>query len=97
MRYNRIIWLMVLLVSAITARGQATALIANGDGTWTLASMPAYNVSLQVEYEDAGTPAESIKIKKYVADVDPDSFATVMSLTNVWGKRFQDINEADNT
>ena len=43
------------------------------------------------------TPAESIKIKKYVADVDPDSFATVMSLTNVWGKRFQDINEADNT
>ena len=43
------------------------------------------------------TPAESIKIKKYVADVDPESFATVMSLTNVWGKRFQDINEADNT
>ena len=43
------------------------------------------------------TPAESIKIKKYVAEVDPDSFATVMSLTNVWGKRFQDINEADNT
>ncbi len=53
---------MVLLVSAITARGQATALIANGDGTWTLASMPAYNVSLQVEYEDAGTPAESINL-----------------------------------
>ena len=43
------------------------------------------------------TPAESIKIKKYVAEVDPDSFATVMSLTNVWGRRFQDINEADNT
>ena len=43
------------------------------------------------------TPAESIKIKKYVAEVDPDSFATVMSLTNVWGKRFQDIQEADNT
>jgi len=43
------------------------------------------------------TPAESIKIKKYVAANDPDSFATVMSLTNVWGKRFHDINEADNT
>ena len=43
------------------------------------------------------TPAESIKIKKYVAENDPESFATVMSLTNVWGKRFQDINEADNT
>ena len=27
---------MVLLVSAITARGQATALIANGDGTFEL-------------------------------------------------------------
>ena len=43
------------------------------------------------------TPAESIKIKKYLAEVDPGAFATVMSLTNVWGKRFQDINEADNT
>ena len=43
------------------------------------------------------TPAESVKIKKYVAEVDPDAFATVMSLTNVWGKRFADINAADNT
>lgn len=43
------------------------------------------------------TPAESIKIKKYVAEIDPASFATVMSLTNVWGKRFQNIQEADNT
>ncbi len=43
------------------------------------------------------TPAESIKIKKFVAENDPESFATVMSLTNVWGKRFHDINEADNT
>ncbi len=43
------------------------------------------------------TPAESIKIKKHVAENDPDAFATVMSLTNVWGKRFQDIREADNT
>ncbi|MBE6019127.1 MAG: YitT family protein [Clostridiales bacterium] len=43
------------------------------------------------------TPAESIKIKKFVAETDPGSFATVMSLTNVWGKRFQDINEEDNT
>jgi uncharacterized membrane-anchored protein YitT (DUF2179 family) len=43
------------------------------------------------------TPAESIKIKKYVAEVDPDAFATIMSLSNVWGKRFQNIREADNT
>ena len=43
------------------------------------------------------TPAESIKIKKYVAEIDPDAFATIMSLTNVWGKRFQNIQEADNT
>ena len=42
------------------------------------------------------TPAESIKIKKYIAENDPESFATVMSLANVWGKRFQDSNEADN-
>ena len=43
------------------------------------------------------TPAESVKIKRFVAENDPEAFATVMSLTNVWGKRFQDINEADNT
>ena len=43
------------------------------------------------------TPAESIRIKKHVGETDPDAFVTVMSLTNVWGKRFQDINEADNT
>ena len=43
------------------------------------------------------TPSESIRIKKFLAEVDPDAFATVMSLTNVWGKRFQDITEADNT
>ena len=43
------------------------------------------------------TPAESVKLKKYVGEVDPDAFATVMSLTNVWGKRFADINAADNT
>jgi uncharacterized membrane-anchored protein YitT (DUF2179 family) len=43
------------------------------------------------------TPAETIKIKKFIAEKDPEAFATVMSLTNVWGKRFQDITEADNT
>lgn len=43
------------------------------------------------------TPAESIKIKKYLAEKDPDAFATVNALTNVWGQRFQNIREADNT
>ena len=42
------------------------------------------------------TPAESVKIKRFVADTDPGAFATVMSLTNVWGKRFADIQEIDN-
>lgn len=43
------------------------------------------------------TPPESVKIKKYLAENDPDAFATVMPIINVWGKRFQDITEADNT
>ncbi|MBQ6388544.1 MAG: YitT family protein [Mogibacterium sp.] len=42
------------------------------------------------------TPAESIRIKKYVAEVDPDAFATIMPLTTVWGKRFSNIREVDN-
>lgn len=42
------------------------------------------------------TPAESIKIKKYVAQEDPDAFATIMPVTNVWGKRFANIKEVDN-
>lgn len=43
------------------------------------------------------TPAESVKIKKYVADTDPQAFATIMPITTVWGKRFSDITEVDNT
>ncbi len=42
------------------------------------------------------TPNESIKIKKFVAEIDPDAFATVMPITTVWGKRFSDIREVDN-
>lgn len=42
------------------------------------------------------TPNESIKIKKYVAEVDPDAFATLMPISRVWGKRFSDIREVDN-
>ena len=43
------------------------------------------------------TPAESIKVKRFVAEIDPGAFATVMPLTFVWGTHFTDINEADNT
>lgn len=42
------------------------------------------------------TPAESIKIKKFVADIDPKAFATVMPVSNVWGAGFSDIREVDN-
>jgi len=42
------------------------------------------------------TPAESIKIKKFVADVDPKAFATVMPVSNVWGAGLSVIREVDN-
>ncbi|MBR2539329.1 MAG: YitT family protein [Mogibacterium sp.] len=42
------------------------------------------------------TPGESIKIKKFVAEVDPTAFATIMPITTVWGKRFSNISEVDN-
>lgn len=42
------------------------------------------------------TPAESMKIKKFVAETDPEAFATIMPVTTVWGKRFSDIKEVDN-
>ena len=42
------------------------------------------------------TPAESIKIKKFVAEVDPGAFATIMPVTTVWGTHFSDITEVDN-
>lgn len=41
-------------------------------------------------------PGESIKIKKFVAEIDPDAFATVMPVDTVWGKRFSNIKEVDN-
>ena len=53
---------MVLLVNSIIAWGQTTALTPNSNGTWTLASMPAYNVKLEVEYEDIPT-MEIINLK----------------------------------
>ena len=43
------------------------------------------------------TPAESVKLKKYLAEADPAAFATVMPITTVWGTHFSDINAADNT
>lgn len=42
------------------------------------------------------TPGESIKIKKFIAETDPQAFATIMPVTTVWGKRFSDINEVEN-
>ena len=42
-------------------------------------------------------PSESIKIKKFVAETDPEAFATVMPITTVWGQGFSDIKEVDNT
>ena len=61
MKHKRIIWLMVLLATSIMSWGQETILTDNGDGTWTLDAMPAYNVRLVVELEDDGgdTPITS--------------------------------------
>ena len=44
------------------------------------------------------TPNESIRIKKFVAEIDPKAFATIMPITTVWGmdKGFSDIREVDN-
>ena len=42
------------------------------------------------------TPAESVKIKKFVADTDSKAFATIMPVTTVWGTHFSDIREVDN-
>ena len=42
------------------------------------------------------TPGESIRIKKFIAEIDPDAFATIMPVSTVWGKRFSDIKEVDN-
>ena len=61
MKQIRIIWLMALFLTSVIAWGQTTALTDNGDGTWTLASMPGYNVALEVEYEDA-TPEDAISL-----------------------------------
>lgn len=41
---------------------KTTNLTAGGDGTWTLAAMPAYNVNMVVEYEDDVIPANTYTI-----------------------------------
>lgn len=42
------------------------------------------------------SPSESVKIKKFVAGVDPGAFATIMPVSTVWGTHFSDINEVEN-
>ena len=40
---------------------EEVVLIDNGDGTWTITSMPAFDVELEVEYDDGTTAIISIK------------------------------------
>lgn len=46
-----------MLLSAVVSWGQDIALMQSDDCTWRLAAMPAYDVSLQVEYENDSIPA----------------------------------------
>lgn len=52
MKNNRILLLMAMLLFAVMSRGQDIALTDNGEGTWKLDAMPAFDVCLQVEYEN---------------------------------------------
>ena len=53
MRYRRIKWLLALLLATIVCHAQVSIdLTENTDGTWTLDAMPAYDVMMEVEYED---------------------------------------------
>lgn len=53
MRYRRIRWLLALLLATIVCHAQTSIdLTENTDGTWTLNAMPAYDVMMEVEYED---------------------------------------------
>lgn len=40
---------------------EEVVLIDNGDGTWTITSMPAFDVELEVEYDDGSTAIISIR------------------------------------
>ncbi len=63
MNNNRVLLLTALLMSAVVSWGQDIALMQNDDGTWRLDAMPAYDVSLQVEYEENDSipaPADDI-------------------------------------
>ena len=44
------------------------------------------------------TPGESVRIKKFIAEVDPKAFATIRPITTVWGMDdgFSDITKVDN-
>ena len=44
-----------------TAYTEGVELTKNGDGTWTITSMPAFDVELEVEYDDGSTAVISIK------------------------------------
>ena len=44
-----------------TAYTEGVELTMNSDGTWTITSMPAFDVELEVEYDDGSTAVISIK------------------------------------
>ena len=54
--------MLPLLVATLVCQAQTyLPLTGNGDGTWTLTSMPAYNVKIEVEYADVAFTAPTAK------------------------------------
>ena len=60
MKHRILLLLLALLMLPLAGYAQSTDFTKNGDGTWTLAAMPNYDVELVVEYVDATEPVEDI-------------------------------------
>ncbi len=62
MIHKRTKLMLPLLVATLVCQAQTYfPLTGNGDGTWTLTSMPAYNVKIEVEYADVAFTAPTAK------------------------------------
>lgn len=68
-----------------------------GRGVTVFQVKGAYTNQEKIQIESVCSPEQSMKIQKFIKEIDSSAFVKVMPMISVWGKgnRFIDINEED--
>ena len=68
-----------------------------GRGVTVYQTKGAYTNEDKIQIESVCSPEQSMKIQKFIKEIDPAAFVKVLPMISVWGKgnRFIDINMED--